>query len=122
MCEGVKTTPSEREHFLKSAKIAKTLGTQMSDEYRSYMEDNIVGKKTILSNNQSVIFLSGDMTTCGIHSEPKIDTMRMFLSIVPGSTKEIEGWKHPMNGGSSHNDPMYYKYKKYKLKYLNLKQ
>jgi len=110
------TTPDERKHFFKSEKIAKTLGNMMSDEYRLYMKDNIRGDIIPLTNTQSVIFLSGDKMRCGIHSEPKIDTMRMFISIAPGSIKEVDGWRRPdLDGG------MYLKYKKYKSKYLKLK-
>ena len=52
------------------------------------------------TNYQSVIFISGPREICGIHSEPEMHGPRMFLSIVPGSKKEIVDWHNKRGGGN----------------------
>jgi hypothetical protein len=65
--------------------------------------------------------------TCGIHSEPAFNETRLFISILPGSKKEItemmENYKKRtdlvLRGGNFNYKE---KYLKYKSKYLQLKK
>jgi hypothetical protein len=56
---------------------------------RKYIAENIRGTKITLSNNQGIIFVAGDKDKCLIHSEPKFDKARIFLSILPGTKDDM---------------------------------
>lgn len=63
-------------------------------KYRKILANKLENvKHHQLKKNQGILFLVGqqqDKYQCGlIHSEPKIDTMRIFISILPGSESEI---------------------------------
>lgn len=57
---------------------------------RKYISENIRGTKINILNNNGVIFVAGDKDKCLIHSEPKHDNNRIFISILQGSKKEID--------------------------------
>jgi hypothetical protein len=117
----METTHEQREKFIKLGRESFELNNnQLSEENRSHMSDNIEGIMIQPNNYQSVIFRSGDFNICGIHSEPKMHTYRMFLSIATGSKKEVDGWKNQrkvMKGGSTFLSD----YSKIKHEYLKLK-
>lgn len=56
---------------------------------------NIDAKIIQLNNSQGLIFLSGNMDHCAIHSEPNITEPRIFLSIVFADEENIK-WKENM--------------------------
>jgi len=127
----IKTTPEERKSFIEIEKNwANTI------EYRKKMEGEIKGSRIQLENNQGAIFIAEtieDKFNCGIHSEPVINETRLFLSILPGSKKEItetmEIYKKRDNiilkGGNiklKKSSDFKKKYLKYKRKYLELKR
>lgn len=68
-----------------------------------------------LTNDDGLIFFAGDENSA-IHSEPKMDRQRMFISILPGTKEDIEmiGDRQKMvqNGG------FYDKYQKYANKLI----
>jgi hypothetical protein len=48
-----------------------------------------------VKNNQGVIFWGGkDINSKALHSEPKIDQHRLFISILPGNKEMITEWKN----------------------------
>jgi hypothetical protein len=48
-----------------------------------------------VKNNQGVIFWGGkDINSKALHSEPKIDQLRLFISILPGSKEMITEWEN----------------------------
>lgn len=48
-----------------------------------------------VKNNQGVIFWGGkDINSKALHSEPKIDQHRLFISILPGTKEMIKEWKN----------------------------
>ena len=48
-----------------------------------------------VKNNQGVIFWGGmDINSKALHSEPKIDQHRLFISILPGTKEMITEWKN----------------------------
>lgn len=52
------------------------------------------GAKIIqLNNNQGLIFLSGNINHCAIHSEPNMTEPRIFLSIVFADEENINKWR-----------------------------
>ena len=120
----IKTTPEERKSFIEIEK-----GWENSIDYRKKMEEEIKGSRIQLEKNQGAIFMARtneDQLNCGIHSEPPLNETRLFLSILPGSKKEItdtmENYKDKNNitlkgGNMNFKD----KYLKYKRKYLEIK-
>lgn len=118
--------------------------------YRKILDKKFKKSKIIQPlNSQGFIFLNhpGNLFEYGaIHSEPKKDDYRMFISILPGTEEEIKNKKHrtigtleeketvhklfveelqnkryinkPLKGGG---DNYYQKYLKYKTKYLEQK-
>ncbi len=51
-----------------------------------------------VKNNQGVIFWGGkDINSKALHSEPKIDQHRLFISILPGTKEMITEWKNIIN-------------------------
>lgn len=127
----IRTTPEERKVFIDIEKnFVNTL------EYRKELADKIKGIRVQLGKNQGAIFMAaheGNQETCGIHSEPKHDKPRLFLSILPGSKQEIidtmEYYKKIpgfiLSGGNIGQKEnvvnLKEKYLKYKSKYLQLK-
>ena len=86
------TTKEEREHFykLQPYKDKFVLDENEFDmKNRKHIIDNIKGTKINITNNQGIIFVAGDRDKCLIHSEPKMDGNRMFLSILPGSKEDM---------------------------------
>lgn len=87
------TTKEEKEHFYKLQEYNDKFILD-DDEFdikkRKYLSENIKGTKINLLNNNGVIFVAGDKDKCLIHSEPKHDDNRIFISILPGSKKEID--------------------------------
>jgi len=117
-------------------------------KYRNILNDKFKDSTIVqASNSQGFIFLTnpGNFFDHGaIHSEPKKDKYRMFISILPGSEKEImnrksiyegtpeekenarkiyyeELFKHNKNTPQTGGNNYYQKYLKYKRKYLQLK-
>ena len=150
----LKTTPEERKIFNKDQEeetpINGGINYMIEDlEYRKALDLKKKGIVTQVEGNQGVIFIAYSKDNfrelCGIHSEPPMDAPRMFLSIVPGTEKEIselnkqkekeieenkrrrEINKYQLGGdsleSSSKTGRNYYedKYLKYKNKYLKLK-
>jgi len=119
-------------------------------KYRKILDKKFKKSKIIQPlNSQGFIFLNhpGNLFEYGaIHSEPKKDDYRMFISILPGTEEEIKNKKHrtigtpdekdtanklfreelenkqfinkPLKGG---DDNYYQKYVKYKTKYFGTK-
>ncbi len=99
----IKTTDSQRRNFIDATEEAYRINEDgMSKNHRRFMDNNMLGDMIKPTNYQSVIFISGPREICGIHSEPEIHGPRMFLSIVPGSKKEIIDW-HNKRGGGNHS-------------------
>jgi hypothetical protein len=69
-------------------------------KYRPIYADKLKNEKIIqVKNNQGVIFYANSGGIDGaIHSEPKVDDNRIFISILPGTKENIESlkkkWKH----------------------------
>ena len=72
---------------------------KIGEKYRLIYAKRFDKKKIIQpTNNMSAILFSGDDIIKGaLHSEPKKDTPRMFISILPGSKKDIEELKKRWN-------------------------
>lgn len=50
-----------------------------------------------LDNNQGLVFWGGrDTRLCALHSEPKMDEPRLFISILPSTKENITEWKNKM--------------------------
>jgi hypothetical protein len=65
-----------------------------------------IGAKTIQLNKcQGLIFLSGNIDNCTIHSEPNITEPRIFLSIVFADELNINDWKEKKMFNMSQNKP-----------------
>ena len=98
------TSKEEKEHFHK-LKEYKDKDIQIIDdnndinkmEKRKKVSENIKGKQIAITNNQGIIFVAGDKDKCLIHSEPKFEDNRMFISILPGSKEDIESTEKLLN-------------------------
>jgi len=89
----LETTTDEKEHFFELQKYKDKFITNISDsdmDERKYISENIKGTRIHLTNNNGLIFVAGDKDKCLIHSEPKHDDERIFLSILPGTKEEID--------------------------------
>ena len=64
-------------------------------KYRLIFSKKFEHEKIIqVKNSQGLVFLAGSpMDNAALHSEPNMDQYRMFISIVPGSKKNIEELK-----------------------------
>jgi hypothetical protein len=85
--------------------------TKINNKYRKKFADELQPFETKqLSNDDGLIFFAGDENSA-IHSEPKMDSQRMFISILPGTKKDIKMFddrqKKVQSGG------YYNKYQKY---------
>lgn len=107
----IKTDADQRDLFINTRKEELDKSKQRNtrpnanledDMYRSTLNEKLEGVRLQANNDQAAIFMAGDFTTCGIHSEPKKDTWRMFLSIVPGSKEEIQNWQTASRVVKSH--------------------
>lgn len=93
----LETTKQEKDYFykLQDYKLQDYKDKFTSDsneidiERRKYISENIKGTKINLSNNNGLIFVAGDKEKCLIHSEPKHDNNRIFISILPATKDEI---------------------------------
>jgi hypothetical protein len=67
----------------------------ISNNYRHIFADKFKNEKIIqVKNNEGLIFFTSDNDNNGaIHSEPKLSTPRMFISILPGTKENIEELK-----------------------------
>ena len=93
--------------------------TKINNKYREKFAHELQPFETKqLTNDDGVIFFAGDENSA-IHSEPKMDKQRMFISILPGTKEDIEmigdRQKKVQKGG------FYNKYQKYANK-LNFSQ
>lgn len=93
--------------------------TKINNKYREIFDNELKPFETKqLTNDEGLIFFAGDENSA-IHSEPKMDRQRMFISILPGTKEDIEilvnRQKKVQKGG------YYDKYNKYynKLNYFN---
>lgn len=97
----IDTTDDEKKYFFELKKDDLDVFELKSDEFdekeRKYIDENIKGKKIQLTNSQGLIFAAGDKDKCLIHSEPKQDDNRIFISILPGTKDEIEELKNKMS-------------------------
>jgi len=85
--------------------------TKVNNKYREIFDNELKPFETKqLTNDEGLIFFAGDENSA-IHSEPKMDRQRMFISILPGSKEDIQimidRQKKVQNGG------YYNKYQKY---------
>lgn len=64
---------------------------KICEKYRPILAKALSEEKIIqLKNNQGVVLYAGiPADKCAIHSEPKIDNYRLFISILPGSEENI---------------------------------
>jgi len=64
----------------------------MNGEMRANIAKVIGSEYHSVPNNYGLIFLVGDRDAV-IHSEPNMTTERIFISILPGTQKQIDEWK-----------------------------
>ncbi len=122
------TNPKERDLFnstiaeesKKSYERDKEKHYEDVIEVRKAIDCKIKGERIQSNKYQAAIFVSSikdsDYDKCGIHSEPPINTPRLFLSIVPATKDEVEMLKIRHQSGGKIN--YYKKYIKYKTKYI----
>ncbi len=72
---------------------------KLQDKYRPiYAKAMSKFKIRQLDNDQGIVFWGGnDHHISALHSEPKIDEPRLFISILPGSKENIMEWKNKTN-------------------------
>jgi hypothetical protein len=64
--------------------------TKVNNKYREIFDNELKPFETKqLTNDEGLIFFAGDENSA-IHSEPKMDRQRMFISILPGTKEDIE--------------------------------
>lgn len=64
---------------------------QMTDKFREGVANIFKHRKVHqLKNNEGLIFIVGDPNKALIHSEPAIKNKRLFISILPGSERQIK--------------------------------
>ena len=68
---------------------------KIARKYRPIFAKKLAHEKIIqVKNSQGLVFFAGSpMDNAALHSEPNMDQKRMFISIVPGSKKNIEALK-----------------------------
>jgi hypothetical protein len=68
---------------------------KVARKYRLILAKKLANEKIIqVKNSQGLVFHAGSPTdNAALHSEPNMDQYRMFISIVPGSKKNIEELK-----------------------------
>jgi hypothetical protein len=67
---------------------------KINELYRPIMHKALMKEKIIQSSNSEGVIINGRIT---IHSEPKIDSNRLYIQIVPCSKEIIEGWKQKIS-------------------------
>jgi hypothetical protein len=120
----LETTKEEKDYFykLQEYKDKSILDeSELDIEKRKYISENIRGKKINLSNNNGVIFVAGDKDKCLIHSEPKHEDNRFFISILPATKEEINEFAERSKNASKNFDKFnkFYKAFKYPISFLN---
>ena len=65
---------------------------KISDNYRPILAKKFSKEKVIQAkNNDGILFYTGfPQQNAALHSEPKMDTSRIFISILPSSYKNIK--------------------------------
>ena len=62
----------------------------IEDKYRKLLAKKyLIYKQHQLLTNQGLIFLNSQNKSPLIHSEPKIDVSRIFISILPGTEEDV---------------------------------
>ena len=101
------TTPEEHKYFFEKSTYDTNLPVNLLEfdiEHRKKLDQSINGKRIQLNNNQGIIFTAGDFEKCLIHSEPKEDDNRIFISILPGTKEEIEELKNKFENINKENN------------------
>jgi len=63
---------------------------KISDNYRPILAKKLSKEKIIQAkNNEGILFYTGH-DNAALHSEPKMDTLRIFISILPSSLENIK--------------------------------
>ncbi len=84
-------TAATRIEFFKIQSNSDSRQRQGTKSIRSRLVDLLEDSKVYQAKvGQGVMFIMGDKTIGAIHSEPKIDESRIFISIVPGSHDQIQ--------------------------------
>lgn len=101
------TVKEERKEHLKYAQKNNfetmeekiKLSIKISDKFRPIYAKNLAKQKVIkVLPNQGLVFYAGFSTdNCAIHSEPKLDQPRMFISILPSTEINIKELKKRWN-------------------------
>lgn len=120
----LETTKEEKEHFYKLENYKDKITTDESEfdiNKRKYIDENIRGKKINITNNNGIIFVAGDKDNCLIHSEPKHDDNRFFISILPATKEEINEFVERSKNASKNFDKFnkFYKAFTYPISFLN---
>ena len=73
----------------------KTFNIQIENKYRLIIAAKLANEKIVkLKNTQGVIFFAGNPNDiAALHSEPPIDTPRLFISILPSTETNIKELK-----------------------------
>jgi hypothetical protein len=68
---------------------------KIANKYRLILAKKLANEKIIQAkNSQGLVFFAGSpIDNAALHSEPNMDQYRIFISIVPGSKKNIEALK-----------------------------
>ena len=113
----LKTNTVEERNIYLQCREDYFEGRMPMDEKRDIFINNLKGEPYVLGKHQFALFFSQPLERCAIHSEPRIDSTRMFVSFIPMTKEYFDLHKHQFRqtGG------FYSKYLKYKNKYLQLK-
>ncbi len=85
------TNKEEKDHFYSLQQYKDIFIGEVDDmKTRKHIAENIKGTPINITNNQGIIFVAGNKDKCLIHSEPKMDGNRFFLSILPGTKEDME--------------------------------
>ena len=84
----------KRRSEYKKTGIKQTYMDEIDIKYRKKLANSLKNiKYKQLKNNEGLIFITGsnmnDLDDGTLHSEPKLDKPRFFISILPGSEREI---------------------------------
>ena len=89
------------EYKKLSEKTSNEFNEVIDNKYQKILANKLKDiKSNQLKSNQGLIFLVGknNLGYSLLHSEPKIDTPRIFISILPGSKSEILELQKRWNG------------------------
>ncbi len=78
-----------KEEYEKDILQMNSLNTFTDLEKREHIAKYISGEKINITNTNGIIFVAGNKEKCLVHSEPKHDDNRIFISILPGTREEI---------------------------------